>query len=423
MSYSITNSINAFKESSGLIPGGVNSPVRAFKSVGGNPIFIKRGNGSEIYDIDDNEYTDYCMSWGALILGHAHKEVISSVKKVIENGTSFGCPTTLETDLAQLIVKAYPSIDKLRFVNSGTEATMSAIRLARGFSGRNKIIKFDGCYHGHSDHLLVSSGSGVSELAESSSKGVPKETISNTISMAFNDTALFEKIIKKHYNEIACVIIEPVPANMGLIIPKIEFLKKIRELTRKYEIILIFDEVISGFRVAYGGAQELFDIKPDMTCLGKIIGGGFPVGSFGGRSDIMDFLAPLGDVYQAGTLSGNPVAMAAGIATLSTLQNASIYKDLDAKMLHLKQNLKAECNFNSIGSVFCIYFGIVGFPSDYNDILQCNPELFRNYHQYLLKNGIYISPSQFEVNFISMSHTTNDLNRFIETVNRFNIIN
>ena len=313
-----------YKEAQKYIPGGVNSPVRAFKAVGGEPLFIERGKGSKIYDVDGSEYLDYVLSWGPLILGHTHPEVIKEVIGVLEKGTSFGAPTFRETELAKIMVKAVPGMEKIRLVNSGTEATMRAIRLARGYTGRDKIVKFKGCYHGHADYLLVKAGSGATTFGFPDSAGVPRDFTRNTILVPYNDITVIEKVIKENHGEIASVIIEPVAGNMGVVLPEDGFLQKLREITREYGIVLIFDEVISGFRISYGGAQQYFRVIPDLTCLGKIIGGGLPVGAYGGKKEIMDNLAPLGSVYQAGTLSGNPIAVAAGTCTLKILSQTRV---------------------------------------------------------------------------------------------------
>src|SRR4030066_341522 len=317
-----------FEEAKKLIPGGVNSPVRAFKAVGGTPIFIDRARGSKIYDVDGNFYIDYVLSWGPLILGHTHPKVINALKKAAERGTSYGAPTSLEIRLAELVLKAYPSMDKVRMVNSGTEAAMSAIRVARGFTGRDKIIKFEGCYHGHADGLLVKAGSGSLTLGVPDSPGVPRDYAKNTISLPFNDLKILEGVLKKEAKNIACIILEPVVGNIGCVLPKPGFLEGVRRLTKKYDIVLIFDEVMTGFRVSYGGAQKAYGIKPEMTCLGKVIGGGLPVGAYGGKKKKKKRVAPEGPVYQAGTLSGNPLAMTAGIETLKILSKSANYKKL-----------------------------------------------------------------------------------------------
>lgn len=413
----IKNSVQAYNESRKYIPGGVNSPVRAFKSVGGSPLFISHAKGSRIYDIDGNEFLDFCMSWGAIILGHADPDVTAPLRAVLEKGTSYGCPTIAETDLAKMICDAIPSIEKIRFVNSGTEAVMSAIRLARAYTRKAKIIKFDGCYHGHADYLLSKTGSGVAHLPESSSLGVTGASIADTISLPYNDTGTLKDIVKKHYKEIACVIIEPVAANMGLVFPKKGFLEELRKITKHFGVLLIFDEVITGFRVHYGGVQDIYSVKPDITCLGKIIGGGFPVGAFGGKREIMDMLAPEGGVYQAGTLSGNPMAMNAGLEVLKRLKKRGFYKDMELKRKLLIEKLGgiAGIYIHSIGSMYCIFFSDKKVRN-FQDVKQCDTKRYKNYFWNMLEKGIYIVPSQFETNFFSNSHTEADIRKFIESV-------
>ncbi len=412
----------AFREAQKYIPGGVSSPVRSFKSVGGGPLFIDRGVGAYLYDIDGNKYQDFCMSWGALILGHAYQQVVRAVRDAIEKGTSFGAPTKLETTLAKLIIDSIPSIEKIRFVNSGTEAVMSAIRLARAYTGKNKIIKFDGCYHGHVDNLLVSAGSGVAELNSSSSAGVPEEFINKTISVPFNDEEFLENIIKKNPGEIAALIVEPVPANMGVILPKEGFLDFVRSITKKNNVLLIFDEVITGFRLGSSGAQGYFGILPDLTCLGKIIGGGFPVGAFGGKKEIMNLLAPEGEVYQAGTLSGNPIAMTAGITTLRILLKDNFYFELNQKTKKFIDSLTEifkgdDIHINSVGSMYTIFFSN-GPINDYKDVQKCNFKKFEEFYNFLLNEGIYLSPSQFETNFVSGVHIIEELENMIKRIKK-----
>ncbi len=406
-------SASAFQIAKKLMPGGVNSPVRAFQSVGGNPLFINRGDGPYMFDIDGNRYIDFCASWGPLILGHANHAVIEKVQKTLRSGTSFGAPNILEIELASKIIKHIPSIEKMRFVNSGTEAVMSAIRLARGFTGRDLIVKFDGCYHGHVDYLLTAAGSGVINIPQASSLGIPADFIKNTISVPFNDFEMIENVFNNHPGKIAAVIVEPVPGNMGVINSTPGFLTLLRELTRNNGSLLIFDEVISGFRVGIGGAQELFNIKPDLTTLGKIIGGGFPVGAYGGRKEIVDLIAPLGNVYQAGTLSGNPVSMAAGIATLEILEQENFYKNLNSNAEYFYKliepflsnlNIQLAC----CKSMFTIFFSDKK-PVNFEDTKRCDIEKFSCFHNLLLENGVYFSPSQFETNFISSSHAKSDL--------------
>jgi len=413
-------SIELFKKAKDIIPGGVNSPVRAFKAVGGNPLFIKSAKGPKIYDVDGNEYIDYVLSWGAMILGHAHPKVTKALREAIEGGTSYGAPTELEIGLAQMILNAYPSMDKIRMVNSGTEATMSAIRVARAFTGRDKIIKFEGCYHGHGDAFLVRAGSGVATLGVPDSPGVPEGYAKNTITAPFNDLGFFKKLLEKEAKDIACVIIEPVMGNMGCILPGEGFLKGIRKLTEEYEIILIFDEVMTGFRVSYGGAQARYKIKPDMTCLGKVIGGGFPVGAYGGRKEIMAMIAPEGPVYQAGTLSGNPIAMTVGIETLKILSRPNTYKRLEEKAQTLEDGLRdvakmtgVKVKFYRAGTMFCTYFTDVDVV-DYATARTSDTEKFARFFRGMLKRGIYLAPSQFEAGFLSLAHSMKDINATIK---------
>ncbi|MDP1854045.1 MAG: glutamate-1-semialdehyde 2,1-aminomutase [Candidatus Omnitrophota bacterium] len=414
-----------FSQAQKVIPGGVNSPVRAFGAVGGEPVFIARGKGAYIYDVDGNKYIDYVLSWGPMILGHVDSRVIKEVAKTLKNGTSFGAPTKKEIELAELITEIYPSIEKVRLVSSGTEAAMSAIRLARGFTGKDKIIKFEGCYHGHFDSLLVKAGSGLATFGVPSSKGVTKGIAQDTIALPFNDIAKVKEVIEKEKDNLACVIVEPIPANMGVILPKGNFLTTLREITKKYNIVLIFDEVISGFRVALGGAQEIFGIKPDLTVLGKIIGGGFPIGAFGGRADIMNYLSPEGPVYQAGTLSGNPVAVSAGLATIKALTKEGTHEKLDnitqaliggLSKIIVKTNHKAV--INRIGSLFTIFFSDKNIICDYNDASSCDLKKFAKFFQGMLAQGIYLAPSQFEANFISVKHSLQDIVKTIRSAER-----
>ncbi|MFQ5589054.1 MAG: glutamate-1-semialdehyde 2,1-aminomutase [Nitrospiria bacterium] len=413
-----------FETAKTRIPGGVNSPVRAFKSVGGNPLFMKRASGSTVTDVDGNTFIDYVLSWGPMILGHAHPKVIEAVQNTAALGTSFGAPSPLEVRLAELVQTFFPLMEQVRFVNSGTEATMSAIRLARGFTGRSKIIKFEGCYHGHADSLLVKAGSGATTLGVPDSPGVPPDLARDTITAPYNDLAAVQKILEAKGNQIACVIIEPVPGNMGTIIPKDGFLPGLRELTRPFGTLLIFDEVMSGFRAAPGGAQERYGIRPDLTCLGKVIGGGLPVGAFGGKKEIMDHLAPVGPVYQAGTLSGNPIAMAAGIATLELLQDPELYAQLEASGAALEEGLRdaakranATIQVNRVGSQMTLFFN----PSpvaDYQDALKSDTARFGAFFQALLENGVYFPPSQFEAVFLSSAHTPSDIEKTVKAVYR-----
>ncbi|MCD7971117.1 MAG: glutamate-1-semialdehyde 2,1-aminomutase [Candidatus Azobacteroides sp.] len=417
------NSENAYKEAVKYIPGGVNSPVRALRSVGETPLFIRKAAGTRITDVDGNHFTDFCLSWGVFILGHGHPAVKKAATKAIARGTSYGIPSLQETELAMRINKQIPSMEKIRFVNSGTEAVMSAIRLARGYTGRNLIIKFDGCYHGHADHLLVSAGSGVASLNSSSSTGVPDSFVAHTISVPFNDKNAVQKVFREKGKDIAAVIVEPVPANMGVVLPKEGFPEYLREITAQYNSLLIFDEVITGFRLAAGGAQEAFGIKPDISTIGKIVGGGFPAAAFGGREDIMSYLAPDGPVYQAGTLSGNPVAMSAGSVTLELLSGDGFYEELNAKadtfITKLKNSLyNKEIQVNHTGSMFTLFFTPEEVHS-FEDAKKADQERFARFFRYMLANRFYISPSQFEANFISSAHSEKELNRFIKVVTKF----
>jgi len=407
-------SINLFKQANKYLVAGVNSPVRAYKAVGGSPIFIKKGSGAKIYDADDNRYIDYVMSWGALILGHAHPAILKAVKQTIDLGTSFGAPTENEIKLARIICGAIPSIEKIRLVNSGTEATMSAIRLARGYTRKNKIIKFEGCYHGHCDSLLVKAGSGLATFATPDSEGVPESLSKDTLVLPYNDINAVSRIIKKGHKEIACVIVEPVAANMGVVLPKIGFLAGLRKLTAKYKIVLIFDEVICGFRFSFGGVQSLYGIKPDLTCLGKIIGAGLPLAAYGGKKEIMDKLSPLGGVYQAGTLSGNPLAVSAGLATLEVLSKMD-YLKLNKKTLELCDDLQGmlrskglRFSLNRAGSLFTIFFTDKKVE-DFKSAKTADTKKYRQYFWPMLKQGIYLPPSQFEANFVSFAHSEKDL--------------
>ena len=396
-----------WQEAERLFPGGVNSPVRAFRGVGGTPFFTQRAKGSRLWDVDGNEYIDYVGSWGPMILGHAHPKVVRAVQEAARDGTSFGTPNPREVRLAQLVCEAFPSIQKVRFVNSGTEATMSAIRLARGFTKRDKILKFEGCYHGHADALLVKAGSGAATFDVPDSAGVPADFARNTLTLPLNDLAALERV---NWREVACAIIEPIPANMGLIPLKPGFLEKLRRLTQDNGTLLILDEVISGFRVARGGAQELYGIQSDLTTLGKIIGGGLPVGAFGGRADIMDLLAPSGPVYQAGTLSGNPLAMAAGIATLEELSQRGAYDKLEKLSAGLCDELKkiVKAQHVRIGSLFCAFFTDREVV-DYTTAKTSDTKRYAKFFHAMLERGVYFAPSQFEVGFVSLAHTEEDV--------------
>jgi len=404
-----------FESAETLLPGGVNSPVRAFRSVGGTPRFIDRASGSRIYDVDGREYIDYVGSWGPMILGHNFPAVREAIRKAAERGTSYGAPTTQEIALARIIIDAFPSIDKIRMVSSGTEATMSAIRLARGYTGREKILKFEGCYHGHADSLLVKAGSGVATLGIPGSPGVPACLAELTITLPYNSVDAFRAAVDRYGNELACVIVEPVAGNMGVVEPRPDFLETLRELTRQAGIVLIFDEVITGFRLTYGGYQHLCGIEPDLTCLGKIIGGGLPVGAFGGKGAIMDCLAPVGPVYQAGTLSGNPMAMAAGIATLETLRNRrEDYGALNHRTAEFCTGLEERfrtagipIRLNRAGSLFTLFFS--DSPVfDYRTAMQSDTERYARFFQGMLDRGVYFAPSAFEAAFVSFSHSAED---------------
>lgn len=415
-----------FLEAQKHIPGGVNSPVRAFKSVGGTPPFIVRAKGAYVYDADDNTYLDYVGSWGPAILGHAAPEILNELNQVMKAGLSFGAPTPKEIELAQKVKSAYPSVEKIRFVSSGTEATMSAIRIARGFTGKNKIIKFDGCYHGHADYLLVKAGSGAQTCGVPDSLGVPASFTEHTLIADFNDADSVEKLVAKNA-DIAAIIVEPIIGNMGCIPPQNGFLKTLREICDAHKIILIFDEVMTGFRVAFGGAQEIYNIKPDMTCFGKIIGGGLPVGAYGGRQDIMDCVAPLGGVYQAGTLSGNPLAMAVGCKMLDLLNDKKKYAQLEARGALLENGLlraarerplhTVPLQVNRVGSMFSFFFSdkpIINGKS----ARAANKENFVKVFHHALENGIYLAPSAFEAGFISLSHTEDDIHKTAEVLAR-----
>lgn len=404
-----------FLEAQRYLPGGVDSPVRAFKAVGGNPLFIVRGQGSKIYDADGNEFIDYVCSWGPLILGHAHPQIVEALKQAVEHGTSFGAPTELETTLAKMISAAIPSIEMLRFVNSGTEATMTALRLARAFTSRDKIIKFAGGYHGHSDGLLAQAGSGLATLGIPSSPGVPLSYTQNTLIAPYNNIQAVAQLFQSYPEEIAAVIIEPVAANMGVVAPQPGFLASLRKLTSEFGALLIFDEVITGFRIAYGGAQALYGVTPDLTCLGKIIGGGLPVGAYGGRREIMEMMAPVGSVYQAGTLSGNPLAMTAGIETLKILRQPGVYRQLEARASSLEEGIveavaetRLTLHVARVASLLTVFF--TGKPVvDYESAAQANTTLFGRFFHQLLSGGIYWPPSQFEAIFVSLAHSDEDI--------------
>lgn len=408
----------AFKEAQDLMPGGVNSPVRAFKSVAMVPIFMERGKGSKIYDIDGNEYIDYVLSWGPLILGHTNDEVVEAIKKVTESGTSFGAPTLIENELAKLVIDRVPSIEVIRMVSSGTEATMSALRLARGFTGRNKILKFEGCYHGHGDSLLIKAGSGVATLGLPDSPGVPEGIAKNTITVPYNDMESVKYAFEQYGDDIAGVIVEPVAGNMGVVPPLGGFLENLREITAQYGSLLIFDEVMTGFRVDYGCAQDYFGVTPDITCLGKVIGGGLPVGAYGGRADIMKQIAPSGPIYQAGTLSGNPLAMTAGYATLKQLTPDS-YKEFSRKADILEEGLTAAAKKHDIPITFNRAGSMIGFfftnekVTNFETAKTSNLDFFSKFYREMANEGIFLPPSQFEGLFLSTAHTDEDLNKTI----------
>jgi len=408
-----------FEQAKTYFPGGVNSPVRAFRSVGGTPIFMEKGKGSHIWDADGNEYIDYCCSWGPLILGHANDMVLDSVDKTMRRGTSFGAPTKLENELANLILSNNPYIEKLRFVSSGTEAVMSAIRLARGYTKKNKILKFEGCYHGHVDSLLVKAGSGLVTFGNSSSAGVPESFVNETISVPLNNQEAVLEAFERYSQQIACVIIEPVPANNGLLLQDKSFLKFLREVCTTNKAVLIFDEVISGFRLSFSGAAGVYDIKPDIITYGKIIGGGFPVGAYGASKTIMSCISPEGDVYQAGTLSGNPVAMSAGVAQLTQCLQSNFYKDLESKTAYLLDGIRRVNTFKlfklfQMGSIFWLAFTDKEYIKSADDINGDSMKYFKTLYHALLENGIYMGPSGYEVGFMSAAHTYEDLDKTIK---------
>ena len=413
-----------FSEAVKYIPGGVNSPVRAFKSVGGDPIFIKKASGSRLYDVDGNEYIDYVGSWGPMIVGHCNPRVNDAIKRVIDNGTSFGAPTELEIELAKMVIDAVPSIEMVRMVNSGTEATMSAIRLARGYTGRDKIIKFEGGYHGHADGLLVKAGSGAATLGVPDSPGVPADYARNTITVPFNNLEAVTGAVSAEAENIACIIVEPLPGNMGVIPPKAGFLEGLRELCTKNGIVLIFDEVMSGFRVALGGAQQVFGVTPDLTCLGKVIGGGLPVGAYGGKKELMQQIAPAGPIYQAGTLSGNPLAMTAGIETLKILSEKGAYEQLEERSLQLANGLQEIAEkagiptySTRVGAMFCTFFTDKEVV-DYSSATGSDTASFGKYFINMLENGVNLAPSQFEAGFMSLAHSEDDIAKTLEAAKK-----
>ncbi|AUN15688.1 glutamate-1-semialdehyde 2,1-aminomutase [Paraclostridium sordellii] len=405
-------SLKIYEEATKYIPGGVNSPVRAFKSVGLDPVFIDRAEGCKIYDVDGNEYIDYICSWGPLMLGHSPKEIVDGIEEVVKKGTSYGVPTAIEVDMAKLIVEAYPAIDQVRMVNSGTEATMSALRVARAYTGRNKILKFEGCYHGHSDALLVKSGSGTITYGVPTSPGVPEDVVKDTLVTRYNDIEATKAMFEKHGNEIAAVILETVAGNMGVVPGKKEFIQFLRDITKEYGTVLIFDEVITGFRLAYNSSVGYYGIEPDMACFGKIIGAGLPVGAYGGKKEIMDMVSPVGPVYQAGTLSGNPLAMYMGKKNLEILRDRpEIYSELERKATKLEEGLRANVEklglnytVNRAGSLVCLFFA-EGPINNYDDVTKCNVSMFNRYFEELLNRGILLAPTQFEAMFLSNAHT------------------
>ncbi len=417
-------SIALYRRALGLIPGGVNSPVRAFRAIGISPTFIDRAKGAKIWDVDGNEYVDYIGSWGPMILGHAHPGVVAALRRVAANGTSFGAPTPLEVELAIKVKHAFPSMQLVRMVSSGTEAVMSAIRVARGFTGRDKVLKFEGCYHGHGDSLLVKAGSGAATFGIPDSLGVPDDLAKHTLTASFNDLANVKAVVNRYPGQIACIIVEPVAGNMGVVLPEKGFLEGLRKVCDEQGIILIFDEVITGFRAAYGGAQELYRIRADLTCLGKIIGGGLPVGVYGGKEEIMEKVAPLGGVYQAGTLSGNPLAMTAGIETLDLLKSKKVYQDLEKKTLYLTEKI-SECaeergiplTINRATGLFTLFF-TEGPVKDYRTAKMSDTKRFAQFFIEMMEQRIYLPPSQFEAWFISLAHTQKDLDETVEACDK-----
>ncbi len=418
------NNEKLYREAVELLPGGVNSPVRAFKSVGGNPIFLVKGRDCRVWDADGNEYIDFLASWGALILGHAHKKVVKAVQEEAEKGLNFGLTNPHEITLARLVVELVPTVEKVRFVNSGTEATMSAVRLARGITGRKLILKFEGCYHGHYDSLLVSAGSGVATFGIPGTPGIPEEIAKLTIVLPYNDTNALREAFEKYGNDIAGVIVEPVAGNMGVVVPEKEFLKELRKLTREYGSLLIFDEVITGFRISKGGAQEYFGIEPDITCLGKILGGGLPVGAYGGRREIMERVAPEGEIYQAGTLAGNPLAMVSGSETLKELRDKEPYDELSRRTEELAKGVSEILSekgiphtINRIASMMTVFFK-EGEVKNFEDAKKSDTEMFARFFRALLKNGVLIPPSQFEAWFLTTSHEDRDIEEALEKIKK-----
>ena len=420
----ITQSRQLFKKAQRYIPGGVNSPVRAFRSVGGSPLFIQRAKGAHVFDADGHQFLDYVQSWGPMILGHAHPIVIKAIQRAASEGTSYGAPTEKEITLAKMICEAFPAMDQVRLVSSGTEAVMSAIRVARGFTKRDGLLKFEGCYHGHADHLLVKAGSGVATLGIPDSPGVPASFAQHTLTAPYNDLKAVERLVKKHWRSLACIIVEPIAGNMGVVPPRKGFLKGLRALTKQYGILLIFDEVISGFRVAYGGAQTVYGIKPDVTCLGKIIGGGLPVGAYGGSRAIMQMIAPAGPVYQAGTLSGNPLAVTAGIATLKKLQSKGVYEALDHRAEQLAQGMRKAAHRANVpffqtrvGSLMGGFF-TPNSVVDYQSAKTSDTARYAKFFHHMLEEGSYFAPSQYEAAFVSTAHTVADIDQTVKAAHR-----
>jgi glutamate-1-semialdehyde 2,1-aminomutase len=414
-----TRSAQLFAEALRFIPGGVNSPVRAFLAVGGQPLFIKRAQGSRLYDVDGNSFIDYVLSWGPMILGHAHPSVVKAIARAVTNSTSFGAPTELEVRLARMITEAVPSIEEVRLVSSGTEAVMSAIRLARAYTKRDGILKFEGCYHGHSDYLLAKAGSGLATLGIPDCPGVPADFTRHTLTAPYNDIGTVQQLIQEHHRELACIIVEPIAGNMGVVPPGEDFLATLRTLTEAHGILLIFDEVITGFRVHYGGAQALYGVRPDLTCLGKIIGGGLPVGAYGGKREIMGLVAPAGPVYQAGTLSGNPLAVTAGIETLTKLRAPGVYKQLEERAAELAEGLGAAAKKagvpltqTRVGSMLGAFF-TKGPVVDYASAKRSDTQVYAKFFHQMLEKGIYFAPSQFEAAFLSTAHTSEDIEHTI----------
>lgn len=410
-----SNSQILFEEACEVIPGGVNSPVRAFQAVGDFPVFIERGEGAYLYDVDGNRYVDYICSWGPLLLGHQPRVVSDAIVQALQKGSTYGAPTAIEVEMAKKIVNAVPSVEMVRMVSSGTEATMSALRLARGYTGRNKIVKFEGCYHGHADHLLIKAGSGALTFGVPSSPGVPDSIASETLTAQYNDLESVEALFAQYPEQIAAVIVEPIAGNMGLVLPKEGFLKGLREITAAHGTLLIFDEVISGFRASYGGAQKVYEITPDLTCMGKIIGGGLPVGAYGGKKEIMQHVAPVGPVYQAGTLSGNPLAMAAGLAILGELEKPGVYEVIEAKAKRLADGLQKAAEkagvkvaINQCASLLTVFFTDTPVDS-YASAMTSNTAQYKVFFQSMLQQGYYLPPSQFECWFVSQAHTNADL--------------